>query len=108
MSNKLELLTMQLIMNSGNAKSLAMESIVCARENKIEIANEKIKQAEEAICKAHEIQTELLTQEARGVDYSFSLLLTHSQDHLMNAINAIDIAKEMILLWVEVYKNKED
>lgn len=98
-NSEMELLIMQLIMNSGNTKSLAMEAIQCARNNQIDLAKEKLEEADASMNIAHEIQTQLLVKEARGEAYDFSLLLTHSQDHLMNALNAFDLAKEMVLLW---------
>ena len=102
-NSELELLIMQLIMNSGNAKSLAMEAIQFARKNQLDHAKKTLEEAGESMTVAHEIQTKLLVTEARGENYQFSLLLTHSQDHLMNALNAIDMAKEMVFLWESVH-----
>ena len=103
-NSELEKLVMQLIMNGGNAKSSMMEAINYARNNEFETAQQKIEDAEASINEAHEIQTKLLVTEARGENYQFSLLLTHSQDHLMNALNAIDLGKEIVALWEIVYK----
>ncbi len=97
--NELEQLIMQLIMNSGNARSLAMESLQCAKKGFIEDARIKIEEADSYLTKAHEIQTQLLFKEAQGNDFKSSLLLTHSQDHMMCATSTIDLAKEMIDLW---------
>lgn len=100
MSNEvLEKLIMNLIMNSGNARSLAMEAVHCAKSGSIADAKQKIEEAEEFLNYAHETQTQLLFKEAQGENFSLSLLLTHSQDHLMSAISTIDLAKEMIELW---------
>lgn len=98
-NSEIELLIMQLIMNSGNTKSLAMEAIQSARNNQMDLAKKKLEEADVSMNLAHEIQTQLLVREARGETYNFSLLLTHSQDHLMNALNAFDLAKEIVLLW---------
>lgn len=95
----IETLIMQLIMNSGNAKSLAMEAIKSARCGQLGEAEAKINEASEAINLAHTIQTKLLTLEASGENFNFSLLLTHSQDHMMNTITTIDLAKEFVYLW---------
>jgi len=102
-NSELELIEMQLIMNSGNAKSLAMEAMISARQGKISEAKEHMEEAEKAIIDAHKQQTQLLTLEANGGKAEFSILLTHSQDHLMNAITAIDIGKEVIALWESVH-----
>ena len=98
-NSEMEALIMQLIMNSGNAKSLAMEAIKFARSNQLGEAEAKISEASDAINLAHNIQTQLLTLEASGQAVKFSLLLTHSQDHMMNSITTIDLAKEFVYLW---------
>lgn len=102
-NTELEMLIMQLIMNSGNAKSLALEAIHSARAKDLTKARELIVEAEESLTVAHEVQTQLLCKEAQGENFNFSLLLTHSQDHLMNAIGTIDLAKEIISLWETVH-----
>lgn len=77
-----------------------MEAIQEAKKGDFTEADNKIKQAEKSIVEAHNAQTELLTQEAQGVKNEVSLLLVHSQDHLMTAISFNDMAKELI----DVYK----
>ncbi|KOS28165.1 PTS cellobiose transporter subunit IIA [Bacillus anthracis] len=84
----------QLILNSGNARSIAMEAIQFAKQGKMEKANEKMTKAKEEIKEAHHIQTDLIQKEARGEKTEISLLLVHAQDHLMNAITV----KERLLL----------
>ena len=51
---------------------------------------------------AHEVQTELIQNELNGKGIDISLLVVHSQDHLMCAMVVIDLVKEM----VEMLKNK--
>lgn len=91
---------MGLIMNGGDAKSSAMEAIHAAKKNDFETADEKLKAADEALTRAHNSQTGLLTQEASGNSVDISLLMVHGQDHLMNAITFRDLAGEV----VDVYK----
>ena len=54
-NSEMEALIMQLIMNSGNAKSLAMEAIKFARSNQLGEAEAKISEASDAINLAHDI-----------------------------------------------------
>ncbi|OVE65022.1 PTS lactose/cellobiose transporter subunit IIA [Clostridium diolis] len=89
---------MGLIMNAGNAKSDAMEAIKAAKERDFDLANQKIKDAENSLVEAHHSQTGLLTQEAQGKNITVTLLMVHSQDHLMTAISFTDLAKEIIEL----------
>lgn len=87
---------MGLIMHGGDAKSSAMEAITAAKAGNFDEADQKIKNAEEALVNAHKSQTSLLTREASGDSVELSLLLVHGQDHLMNAITFKDLAMEII------------
>ena len=93
---------MGLIMHSGNAKSSAMEAIIAAKSNDFELANRKIKEAEDSLVLAHQSQTEMLTEEAQGKHIPVTLLTIHSQDHLMTAIAFTDLAKELIELYYRI------
>ncbi|APT14011.1 PTS lactose/cellobiose transporter subunit IIA [Lactobacillus jensenii] len=92
--------TMMLIMNAGNAKAFAKEAIDAAKKGDFDKAEAKIKEANEALIDAHNTQTGMLTEEARGNHAKLTLLVVHAQDHLMTAITYIDLAQEI----VEVYK----
>lgn len=87
---------MGLIMHGGDAKSNAMEAIHAAKAGNFDEADEKLKAADEALSRAHQEQTSLLTKEASGDNIDISLLLIHGQDHLMNAITFKDLAVEVI------------
>nr|WP_263314598.1 PTS lactose/cellobiose transporter subunit IIA [Mammaliicoccus sp. Marseille-Q6498] len=95
---------MKLITFGGDAKSNAMEAIYKAKEGKFDEADEKIEQAEISLNEAHNAQTSLLTKEAQGEKSDISLLMVHSQDHLMTAMTFKDLAKELI----DVYKKIEN
>jgi len=92
----LEQIVMELVVNSGNARSLAIESLRAAKEGKPKEANEIMKEADDVILKAHEIQTELIQKELNGGKVEVSLLMVHAQDHLMNAMTVMDLVKEII------------
>ncbi|MCI8401788.1 MAG: PTS lactose/cellobiose transporter subunit IIA [Lachnospiraceae bacterium] len=104
--NAMELLIMNLLMKSGDAKSLAMEAIQCARAGQVAEAKEKIAQAEEALNEAHNAQSGLMAREAGGEKFASGMLLNHSQDHLMGAITTLDLAKEIVMLWEFVRESK--
>lgn len=92
---------MMLIVHGGDAKSLSVEAIKAAEQNDIQLAEDKLKQADEALTKAHNSQSKLLSNEASGNNVPVSLLMVHAQDHLMNAITFHDLAKS----FVRLYKN---
>lgn len=87
---------MGLIMYGGDAKGKAIEAIEAAKAYDFDTADTRMAEANESLVTAHQSQTSLLTSEAQGEDVELSLLLVHGQDHLMNAITFIDLAKEVI------------
>lgn len=99
MDPNLEMTIMNLVVDSGSCRSFAMEAISLAKEGEFEKAEQAIKNAEEEILKAHHSQTDLIQKEAGGDKTDISLLLIHSQDHLMTAIVVKDLAKEFIELY---------
>lgn len=97
--------TMGLIINGGNAKSFAFEAIREAKKGHIDVAHEKLKAADKALVEAHNAQTDMLTKEAQGDHAKVTLLMVHSQDHIMNAITFRDMAGEMVDLYEKLYKS---
>ncbi len=100
----LEEMTMQLIVNSGSARSKAMEAIGSAKAGKIDDAQKQLKEADESLTKAHEFQTEIIQEEADGNLKQVTVLIAHAQDHLMNAITVIDLAREFVDLYAKISK----
>lgn len=98
----IETIMMELVVNGGNARSCAMQAIAAARDGKPGLAERLMKEADEAIEKAHEFQTGILQAEASGEHLEMSLIMVHAQDHLMNAMTVRDLAKEFLKL----YKNQ--
>jgi PTS system cellobiose-specific IIA component len=90
---------MSLIMHGGDAKSSAMEAIHAAKRGQFDEADNKLDKTNEALNKAHKAQSSLLSKEARGDTIQYSLLLTHGQDHLMNAVTTKYLAIEIIDLY---------
>lgn len=95
----LEMIIIQIITQSGEAKSLLFEAIQLAKTGDLKGAEEKVLKAEEHLSLAHKEQTTLIQTEAQGKATEVSLLLVHAQDHLMNAIMFKDLAKEFVELY---------
>ena len=98
--NLSDAIVMNLVVNSGEARSIAMEAIELARQGQFEEAMAKIAQARETINAAHNFQTELVQKEINNDPVPMSLLMCHGQDHLMTAMVVIDLAEKFI----EVYQ----
>ncbi|MEJ8736501.1 PTS lactose/cellobiose transporter subunit IIA [Erysipelotrichaceae bacterium HCN-30851] len=98
----IDLIAMNIIANSGDARSHAFAALEEAKQGNFETAEEFLKKANDAVNLAHKAQTELLFEEANGNKQDVNVLLIHSQDHLMTCMLAIELIKEMIVM----YKSK--
>ena len=98
--NLSDAIVMNLVVNSGEARSIAMEAIELARQGQFDEAAAKIAAARETINAAHNFQTELVQREVNNDPVPMSLLMCHGQDHLMTAMVVIDLAEKFI----EVYQ----
>ncbi|WP_232697143.1 PTS lactose/cellobiose transporter subunit IIA [Brevibacillus daliensis] len=85
-----------IILHGGNARSFAMEAISAAKQGELEQARSLIEEAVLELRKAHQIQTNLIQEEAQGNKTELTLLMIHAQDHLMNAMTVKDLAIEFI------------
>ena len=97
---------MNLIIYGGDGKSSSVEAIQAAKEGNFELADEKIKAAEESLLQAHHTQTEIVTQEANGDAVEVSLLMVHGQDHLMTGMMFKDLAKEIVDVYRTIRKEQ--
>ena len=91
-----EQIVINLIVNSGSARSSAIEAIQYAK------AEESLQNAKETVNEAHHAQTELIQAEIRGEKAPLNLLMVHAQDHLMTALVVIDLAQEFIDLYKKI------
>ena len=63
-----------------------------------------IENARAEINKAHRHQTTLIQNEANGQKNDVTVLLVHSQDHLMNGMTVIDMAEEFVNVYELINK----
>lgn len=101
---QMEQIIMELIVNSGDARSRAIEAISEAAAGNFECAEKMIQECDQSIRKAHSFQTELISAEANGEKTEISLMLIHGQDHLMNAMTVRDLAEQMIKMYQKFEK----
>ena len=98
----LETIAMTLVGNAGEGRSLAFEALNEAKKGNFEKAEQLLKESQERTLAAHEIQTQLICNEADGNKTEMSLLMVHAQDHLMTSM----LSRELITELIEIYKNK--
>lgn len=97
-----------IIVNGGDAKSRAMNAIREAKNGNIDRAKELIEESNVFLNKTHDIQTELIQNEAAGNKAEISLLMVHAQDHFMSAMTVRDMALEFIDLYSEMIELKNN
>ena len=102
-TEELQVAAFEIILNSGNARSIVHEAFEAMREGKYDLATEKLKASNEELLKAHQAQTDLLQEYACGteinVEMKMEIIMVHAQDHLMTTMTLREVALEMLELY---------
>ncbi|AJK21920.1 N,N'-diacetylchitobiose-specific phosphotransferase enzyme IIA component [Yersinia pestis] len=97
-SDALEDVVMGLIINAGQARSLAYNALKQAKAGDFAQADELMAQSRSALNDAHLVQTQLIEADQGEGKTKVTLVLVHAQDHLMNAMLARELITELIEL----------
>ncbi|WP_067142728.1 PTS lactose/cellobiose transporter subunit IIA [Oceanivirga salmonicida] len=92
----MEEIIFEIISYSGVAKSLSYQAMEEAENGKYEDSKNSLKEADEHLIKAHEIQTKLIHAESNDEKIPLSVLFIHAQDHLMSAIEIRTLSENII------------
>lgn len=90
--NDLEEVVMGLIINSGQARSLAYAALKQAKQGDFVAAKTMMEQSRTALNEAHLVQTKLIESDQGEGKMKVSLVLVHAQDHLMTSM----LARELV------------
>ena len=101
---QMELVVFEIVNSAGTAKGLAYEALSEAEKGNFEKAENLLKEADEALLSAHNVQTEIIQAEVNGKGITPSVLFVHSQDHLMTAIEAKTLIEGMIKMYRRIDK----
>jgi PTS system cellobiose-specific IIA component len=96
MEKTIEEISMGLIANSGESRTLAFEALDKAEKGDYEEASFLMKKSNDSFVTAHKIQTELLSMEAQNKRIDINVLLVHAQDHLMSSMLARELIEKLI------------
>lgn len=94
----MELIIFEIISKGGNAKGLSYAAIQHAEKGEFEEAEALLKEADVELRAAHQIQTNLIQEEAAGKHHTVTVLFVHAQDHLMTSIEVRTLAENFISL----------
>ncbi|EMR9366557.1 PTS N,N'-diacetylchitobiose transporter subunit IIA [Shigella sonnei] len=95
-AEELEEVVMGLIINSGQARSLAYAALKQAKQGDFAAAKAMMDQSRMALNEAHLVQTKLIEGDAGEGKMKVSLV--HAQDHLMTSMLARELITELIEL----------
>lgn len=98
---------MALVVNGGNARSLALKAVEAAKDKDFEKAEELMRESGDFLGKAHEFQTQMIQDEINESKTEISMILIHGQDHLMNAMTVNDLATQMIEMYRIMYNENK-
>lgn len=97
--NPLIPVSMEIIVNAGDARNYAFGAISAAKAGNFEEAEHKLAQAEEAIVMAHRAQTDIIQAEMSGESHELCVVFIHAQDTLMTIRSEVNMAKEFVALY---------
>ena len=88
---------------AGDGRAKLNEALKEARKGNFGSANGCLQDAEKQILKAHEMQTQLLKDEADNkISDSYNVIVAHAQDYVMNCNFMKDLVAEIINLYQKV------
>ncbi|WP_196594267.1 PTS lactose/cellobiose transporter subunit IIA [Pectinatus sottacetonis] len=102
--SKTDQLAYSMIASAGDAQALQFKALDCAKKNDFAASQKKMQEADTLLIKAHQLQTDLIREEANGVKNEFSILLVHAQGYVNNAILNKKIIEQMIEIYQELRK----
>ncbi|MCH1939398.1 PTS lactose/cellobiose transporter subunit IIA [Holdemania massiliensis] len=88
---------MEIILHAGDARNHAKLARQAMREMNFTQAGQYLEEAKKEIAEAHRAQTEIIQNEARGIQYDYSMLFNHAQDTLMTINSEIELTADLIL-----------
>ena len=92
----LEETIMELIINSGESKSCAMQALYAAKARKWDEVDGLLEESTAASKRAHVVQTQLIGMDQGTGKVPVNLIMVHAQDHIMTSMLARELIEELI------------
>lgn len=102
----LESTVMELIINAGESKSLAMQALMSAKSGQWDEVDGLLKQSTEAAKRAHGVQTQLIGMDEGEGKVPVNLVMVHAQDHIMTSMLARELVEELINIHRQLQEKK--
>ncbi|CEN27998.1 MAG: PTS cellobiose transporter subunit IIA [Lactococcus sp.] len=95
----LQVIAFELILHSGNARTLIHEAYDLMEANDFTGADKKLAEANDELVLSHHAQTALLQDYAKGEEIIIEIIMVHAQDHLMTTMTLKEVAERMKVLY---------
>ncbi|MBS7576593.1 MULTISPECIES: PTS cellobiose transporter subunit IIA [unclassified Enterococcus] len=99
MNENIQVVAFELILHSGNARTLIHEAFANMECGEFDEADTKLEAANDELLLAHQGQTKLLQDYASGQEIVMEIIMVHAQDHLMTTMTLKEIALRMKILY---------
>ncbi|QVI35240.1 PTS cellobiose transporter subunit IIA [Lacticaseibacillus chiayiensis] len=94
-SDDIQLIAFEIILHSGNSRTMIHEAFAAMRVGNFDKADERLKASNDELLLAHQSQSDLLKKYASGTKIEMEIILVHAQDHLMTTMTLREVALEM-------------
>ncbi len=101
--DELQVVAFEIILHSGDSRTMIHEAFELMRGGKYEEAKEKLDKSNDELLKAHKSQTELLQNYACGEEITMEIIMVHAQDHLMTTMTLRELAIEFLELYKQLH-----
>ncbi|OOM06445.1 PTS cellobiose transporter subunit IIA [Clostridium saccharobutylicum] len=102
----LQLVAFEIILHSGDARTIVHEGLTLMKQGKFEEAEKKMEDANNELLEAHKSQTKLLQDYANGDEIIMEVIMVHAQDHLMTTMTLREMAIEFLAMYTQIYELK--
>lgn len=89
---------------AGEATRLLAQAFEACRKGDYAACDALMDESDDAMDRAHSVQTQLIQQEMRGEPVELSLLMIHAQDHIMNAV----LMRQVMRYLIQTQKDLEE
>lgn len=98
-AEKIQTVAFEIILNSGDARTLVHEGFKNMRNGEYQKAKLQLEEANAPLVKAHQAQAKLLQEYASGEKIEMGIIMVHAQDHLMTTMTLREVALEMLAMY---------
>lgn len=102
----LQVVSFEIILHSGDARTIVHEGLNLMKQGKFEEAEKKMEDANNELLEAHKSQTKLLQDYANGDEIIMEVIMVHAQDHLMTTMTLREMAIEFLTMYKQIYELK--